>query len=328
MFPFHETDENESAAVTGIRCQKRARDALRAGITTLRTVGEMHRADIALRTMIAKGWAEGPRILSAGKSISVTAGHGCGFGALVADGADGFLNAAREELLAGADHLKIFITGGIAHQSEGFVEGQMTPAEMEAAVFAARSHDTYVCAHAGGAEQIRQAVRAGVHCFEHGYQLDHRACEDIKDAGGFLVPTLSVTRSPEWMRENGFEDWTIKKATDAGEVHLESIRLAVKNGVQIANGTDMPPGDLNQGTPAIIREMEFMVEAGMTPLESLRATTVTPAKLMRLDKQVGRPMPGLAADLVAVRSDPTKDVAAMREVFLVMQSGRVVRHDM
>jgi len=325
VFPFHETNEHESPAITVLRCQKRALDALRAGITTVRTVGEMHRADIALREMIGKGWAEGPRIVSAGRSISVTGGHGSGFGALIADGADSFRRAAREELAAGANHLKIFITGGIAHRKEGFGEPQMTVEEMEAVVSVARSRDTYVCAHAGGPEAIRKAVKAGVRSFEHGYRVDRETYREMREAGCYLVPTLSVTRSPGWMKANRFEAWTVEKATRAGPDHLESIRLAVKEGVRIANGTDLPPGDLNEKVNATVREMAFMVEAGLSPLESIRATTTTAAELLGIEDEVGRIAPGFAADLIAARENPLEDLSALQDIFFVMKAGRVVR---
>lgn len=325
VFPFHETDQHESPAITALRCQRRGIDALRAGITTVRTVGELHRADIALRTMIRKGWAEGPRVVSGGRSISTTAGHGSGFGAILADGADEFRKAARQELAAGADHLKIFITGGIAHRGESFSEPQTSVEEMEAAVAVARSKNTYVCAHAGGSEPIVKAVNAGVRCFEHGYQVDRQAARAIRDAGGYLVPTLSVTRSATWMQEHRFEPWTIEKALAAGPDHLESIRIAVAEGVKIVNGTDVPPGDTSDGVSVAVREMEYMADAGLSPLESVRATTLRAAELLGLASEIGAVEPGYQADLIAVRENPLEDIRALRGIFFVMQAGRVIR---
>ena len=327
VFPFSETDENESPAITALRCQKRANDALQAGITTLRTVGEMHRADLSLRTMIQKGWATGPRIVSGGKSISVTGGHGSGFGALIADGPDSFRKAGREELTAGADHIKVFITGGIAQEKETFSEPQMSVEEMEAVVSVARSRDTYVCAHSGGSGQIIKAAKAGVRCFEHGYQLDKEACQAIKDTGGYVVPTLSVTRSAGWMKDHGFAGWTIEKATAAGGMHLDSIRTAVREGVQIVNGTDIPPGEVSDGVNATVREMSYMVDAGLSPLEAIRSSSINPAELMGIDGDVGLVQTGYAADLIAVREDPLKDIKALEGIFFVMQAGRIVRKD-
>jgi imidazolonepropionase-like amidohydrolase len=288
-------------------------------------VGELHRADIALRTMIQKGWADGPRILSAGRSISTTGGHGSGFGAMVADGADAFRRAARTELTAGANHIKIFITGGIAHAGESLSEPQTSMEEMRAAVEVARSKGTYVCAHAGGAEPIRRAIDAGVRCFEHGYQLDRAAARAIRDAGAYLVPTLGVTRSRGWMKAHGFEPWTIEKATAAGGEHLDSARMAVQEGVTLVNGTDIPPGDTDDGISIVVREIEHLVEAGLSPLGSVQATTIRAAELLGLAGSIGAVDTGYQADLIAVRQNPLEDIGAMRDIVLVMQAGRAVR---
>jgi imidazolonepropionase-like amidohydrolase len=327
VFPFSETDPNETPAVTAFRAQKRAVETLRAGITTVRTVGEKHRIDITMRAMAKKGWATAPRILAAGRSISTTGGHGSGFGSIEADGADEFRKAARQELAAGADHIKIFITGGIAHRGESFVEPQTSVAEMEAAVAVANSKNTYVTAHAGGSEPIQKAIKAGLRCFEHGYQIDRATARALHGAGAYLVPTLGVTRSPDWMKANRFEQWTIDKALAAGTDHLDSIRFAIAAGVKLVNGTDIPPGDTDGGVTVAVREMEHMVAAGLSPLEALRATTLRAAELLRLDREIGAVEPGYAADLVAVRSNPLDDVAAMRAIHFVMQDGRVIRRE-
>ncbi len=172
VFPFRDTDENEHAGITALRAAARARDALYAGITTIRTAGELHRVDIVVRDAIARGWITGPDVVAAGRGVDVTGGHGGGFGVMTADGADAFLGAARSELAAGADHIKIFLSGGIAGRAEAFGECKVSLAEAEAAVYAARSHQTYVTAHAGDVEPIRLGLRAGVRGYEHGYRLD------------------------------------------------------------------------------------------------------------------------------------------------------------
>jgi imidazolonepropionase-like amidohydrolase len=325
VFPFHETDPDESPAISALRAQRRAHEALQAGVTTVRTVGEMHRADIALRTMAQRGWAESPRIVSAGRSISTTGGHGSGFSARLADGADEFRRAAREELVAGANHIKIFITGGIAHAAESLAEPQMTVDEMQAVVAVARGKGTYVCAHAGGSGPIRAAADVGVQCFEHCYELDRQAARTLREAGATVVPTLGVTRSADWMRAHGFEQWTIDKALGAGDMHLDSIRHAVREGVRLVNGTDIPPGDRDGGVPIAIREMEHMVAAGLSCLQSIQATTIHAAELIGLASTIGLVEPGFAADLVAVRDNPLADIRAMHDVMFVMQGGRTVR---
>lgn len=325
VFPFHQSDPEEDPAMTAYRCYRRGQDALQAGVTTVRTVGDLNRADIALRKSRALGWVTGPRIFSAGLGISVTGGHGHGFTA-EADGADDFRKKARQDILAGANHIKIFLTGGIAHQHETFDEPQMSDDEIRAAVEVARSKGTYVCAHVGDSAAIMRGLAAGVHCFEHAYNLDAATAGAIKEAGGVVVPTLGVTRCNDWMRSHGFEQWTICKATAAASDHLQSIRTAIEAGVMLVNGTDIPPGDLDEGVPVAIREMEHCVEAGLDPLQALQTATVNAAKLLR-SSRLGVIKPGAKADFIATTANPVADIAGLRQIFFVMQGGRVVRDD-
>ncbi|MEM2883731.1 MAG: amidohydrolase family protein [Nitrososphaerales archaeon] len=327
-FPFEKTNPNEDPAITVLRCYRRALDALRSGVTTLRTVGEMHRADIALKKMINEGWVDGPRIVAGGKGLGSTGGHGAGFGQVEADGPYEFLKAARTELAYGADHIKIFISGGIAKPEEEFDEPQMTKEEMQAVTYAAKAKNTYVAAHAGGSNAIITAVAAGVSCFEHGYILNREAARAIKSVNGYLVPTLSVTRSPEWMRANKFNEAIIEKALSAADRHTESLKIAVSEGVTIVNGTDLPPGDLNGGVNATVREIEFLVEAGLSDLEALRAATLNAARLCRIADKVGVIKKGYYADLIAMPKNPLHDVKALRSIVFVMKDGQVFRDEL
>jgi imidazolonepropionase-like amidohydrolase len=325
VFPFNLSDPNEDAAMTAFRTYRRGQDALKAGVTTVRTVGETNRADIALRKSIAAGWVTGPRIFSAGLGVSVTGGHGHGFTA-EADGADDFRKKCREDLLAGANHIKIFLTGGIAHKDETFDEAQMSDEEIHATVEVAKSKGTYVCAHVGDSGPIMRGVKAGVRCFEHTYNLDAKTASAIKEIDGFIVPTLGVTRSKDWMSQHGFEEWTICKAVSAAPDHLESIKTAVKAGVTLVNGTDIPPGDSDDGAPIVVREMEHCVEAGLSPLQAVQTATLNAAKLIN-SNNLGVIKPGAKADFIATTANPVEDVRNLREIFFVMQGGTVVRDD-
>lgn len=328
VFPFKDTDTNESPAETVLRCHMAASKALEAGVTTLRTMGEMNRADIFLKKMINRGSIPGPRILAAGKGLGVTGGHGSGFGQVEVDGAEEFRKAARRELSYGADHLKIFITGGIANKEETFEEPQMTIEEMQAVVSAAKAKGTYVAAHAGSSKPIIEAVKAGVHSIEHGYILNEEAINAMKLNSCFLVPTLSVTRSPIWMKEHHFEPWTIEKSLSAGRKHLESAKAAIKAGVPIACGTDLPPGDLNDGTVTTVKEIEFLTEAGLSNIEAIRAATCNAAKLCRIANYAGQIRPGYVADLIAVPENPISDIKSLERISFVMKGGKRIRDDL
>jgi imidazolonepropionase-like amidohydrolase len=129
------------------------------------------------------------------------------------------------------------------------------------------------------------------------------------------------------MREHRFEEWTIQKALEAGKDHLESIRTAIREGVKILNGTDIPPGDEDEGVNITVKEMEHYVDAGLSPVEAIQTSSLNGAELMGIDNQIGAVEPGYQADLIATRENPLKDIRALREIFFVMQSGKVIRWD-
>lgn len=327
VYPFSATDEDESPGASALRAASRATDALRAGVTTIRTLHEFNQADLLLRTAAQEGWLRTPRILASGRALSITGGHGRDLGCVYADGHDGFLRAARAELAAGADHIKIFITGGIAHLGETFNGAQMTSDEIKAVVRATQEQGTYVVAHAGGWPAIREAMDAGVRGFEHGYDLDDATAVEMARRGVFLTPTLSVTRCPQWMADHDFTQWQIDLAMRVGPGHLESIERAVRAGVTLVNGTDYPPGEPIDGTVVAVREMEFGVDAGLSAAQALRTATVNAAQLLALEHEIGVIEEGMAADIVAVPDDPTRDISAMRHIDFVMSQGEVIRDD-
>jgi imidazolonepropionase-like amidohydrolase len=328
VFPFSETDEAENPAITAFRSATRAQEALQAGITTIRCVHEQNRADLLLRTAVQRGWFSAPRILGAGRAISTPGGHGQGAACAYASGEEEFYAAALGELAAGADHVKIFINGGLAHAGEHYERPEMTDAEIRGAVRAAAERDTYVVAHSGESSAIRAALAQGVRCFEHAYRLDDETAELLARPGIFVTPTLCVTRSESWMRAMRFDEHSIQNAMNAADDHLASIKRAIRAGVTIVNGTDIPPGDLVDGTPAAVHELLLTAEAGLPPLRCLQSVSVHAARLLGLDDQLGQIRPGYAADFVAVDANPLDDLAALQTISLVVQAGRVVREEL
>ena len=327
VFPFSATDEAENPALTAYRSATRASEALRAGITTIRCVHEQNRADLLLRTAVRRGWFAAPRILGAGRAVSTPGGHGQGSACAYATGEREFYQAALAELAAGADHVKIFINGGLAGPDEHYEHPEMTDGEIRGAVRAAAEHDTYVVAHSGEPTAIRQALAQGVRCFEHAYWLDDETAALLARPGIFVTPTLCVTRSESWMRDHGFEEHSIRHASQAADVHLASVQRAIRAGVTLVNGTDIPPGDPVDGIPAAVHELLLMAAAGLSPLLSLQSVSVNAAALLGIGDHVGQIRPGYAADFVAVAADPLDDLAALRTISLVVQGGRVIRED-
>jgi imidazolonepropionase-like amidohydrolase len=325
VFPFSETDENEDPAITAYRSATRAHQALLAGITTIRCVHEQNRADLSLRRAAARGWIRVPRIRGAGRAISTVGGHGEGSASVYATGEEEFYRAAAAEIEAGADHVKIFITGGLAKKGESYDTPEMADGEIRGVVRAAHQHDKYVVAHSGDSVAIRQALAQGVTSFEHAYRLDEETARMLVGPDIFVTPTLCVTRSESWMRANHFEEHSIQQALAAADDHLLSIQRAIRAGVTLVNGTDYPPGDLVDGVPAAVHEMLLMAGAGLSPLQALQSISTQAARLLRIDDHVGQIRPGYVGDLIAVDGDPLADLDALRDISLVVQGGTIVR---
>jgi imidazolonepropionase-like amidohydrolase len=314
------------------RIARNARAALQAGVTLCRTTGEMGHLDIAFKRAVDTGLAVGPRMVCAGRGITPTGGHGSDSPWYVeADGPDAFRQRAREELKSGADHLKLMVTMGIGAPAHLRGAPRLSLEEACAVTDSAHAAGKRVCAHNGGAAGARLAVRAGVDCLEHCYELDDESVEMMGTARTFIVPTLCVTNSPDFMRQVGMPAARLKILNQEGERHLEWFLKAVRAGARPAVGTDMLPTDRPDAGDvpiAEVWEIELMVRAGLSPMEAIQAATRNTAELCQVADQVGTLEPGKLADLIATPADPTRDITALRQMRLVMKDGTVIRNEL
>ncbi|MEO9138662.1 MAG: amidohydrolase family protein [Jatrophihabitans sp.] len=305
-----------------------ARRTLEAGVTTVRCVAEKDHVEFALRDAIAAGQVRGPRIFTAGRALVCTGGHGHeGSDTLQCDGADDFRRGTRAQISRGADLIKVMISGGIAGEHEQISTPQLTDDEMAAVLETAHAWGRRVTAHAGPAAVIERAVRLGLDCVEHGYQLSEPVVELMAERGTALVPTLVVTRCGEFFDQLGVPQWMQQRSLDAGPQHAQSYRLALEAGVEVMLGSDMPPAHEFEGTTATVRELEHMVGFGLSAPAALRAATIVPARWLGVDADIGSVEVGKYADLIAVDGDPTQDISALRKLRWVMKNGEVVRDD-
>ena len=309
---------------------------LRAGFTTVRDCGGSG-VNIALRKAVAQGLVPGPRIYAAGTAISSTGGHmdetdglsdfiierlhpGTAEG--VANGPDQCRQAVREQFRRGADLIKIASTGGVLDLSKDGAGAQYTEEEIRAIVLTARDLGLPVACHAHGAEGIKRAVRAGVTSIEHGSLLDAEATQLMAKTRTWYVPTIiagksvadTTRRHPDY-----FPPVIAAKALSIGSQLQATFGRAIKQGVRVAFGTDA--GVYRHGQNAL--EFGYMTEAGMSPLDAIRAATLNAAELIGDAPNLGTLEAGKYADIVAVEGDPLQDVATLTRPRFVMKEGKV-----
>ncbi len=306
-----------------------ARATLHAGFTTVRDIDAEGAdwADVAIRDGINDGLIEGPRMHVATRAISITGGHmnqsrvapeiDVPQFAEIADTPDELVRAVRNQIKFGADFIKLYTTGTLRHIDVQTMEvlAQYSEAEIRLVVEEAERFGRVVAIHAYGGEGAKRAIRAGAVSIEHGFLLDDEALDLMVEYGTFWVPTMAV-----YIPDKPEPEWTELQRRIVAS-HREVFVSATRKGVKIAFGTDA--GAFAHGDNA--RELELMVSYGMSPAAVLKSATVAAAELMGLQSEIGRISPGMKADMIAVRSDPTQDIGVMRDIVFVMKDGRVYR---
>jgi imidazolonepropionase-like amidohydrolase len=312
-------ETHQSDALGALKAFKNARTLLRAGVTTVRDLGANGVMVIELGRAIERGVVEGPHVIAAGRGITNTGGHGAEVGR-VADGPDEVRRAAREQIAAGASVIKIFSTGGVLGEGAGPELSQYTLEETRAAAEEAHKAGMRITTHAHGAEGMRIATEAGVDSIEHCTLLDQRTIRAIKDRDVALVPTFSALKAIL-----GKEDQLPAQARERARVvaakHVEGVRAAHKAGIRIAAGTD-------SGTPFnrhenYALELQYLTEAGLSREQALIAATRLAADVVGRPS-AGRIAAGMAADLVFVSGDPTRDLKVTQSPKAVWIRGALV----
>lgn len=317
-----------------LRATENARTTLAAGFTTVRNLGLMVKTggyllDVDLGRAIEQGWVQGPRIVGAGHAITPTGGHldPRMFQRLaphimplspdegMANGVPEVRRAVRYQIQYGAEVIKISASGGVMSHSTAAGAQQYSDEELEAIVDEAHRAGVKVAAHAHGDAGIRACIRAGVDCIEHGSLASDDTIAMMVEHGTFLVPTsylsegLDVSKAAPALQ---------KKAAEVFPQARRTLTKAIHAGVRIACGTDAPA--IPHGRNAM--ELWALVDRGMTPLQAIRAATLTSADLIGVEDR-GRLEAGLLADIIAVPGDPTEDITALQDVQFVMKDGHV-----
>ncbi|WP_298913524.1 amidohydrolase family protein [uncultured Algimonas sp.] len=324
------------AGDVALQAAAHARTTLMAGFTAVQDVGGPPEI-FALRRAIDKGLVPGPHIRASGGAISATGGHGDFHGyrgdvlhmfrsPTICDGVSDCRRAVRQAVKNGADVIKITATGGVLSNTNAGTGQQLMDDELDAIVQTAATMGRKVTAHAHDKGGIDAALRAGVDSIEHGSFMDQETARLFRDNDAVLVPTvLAGMTVAEWAADPDtfLSPFQVAKARAVGPAMQDMATLAWRNGVTIAFGTDS--GVSAHGDNA--KEFQYMVAAGMSPMEAIQSATTVAARHIRMDDMIGSLEPGKHADIIAVDEDPLKDVAALMDVDFVMKGGVVYKHE-
>ena len=334
LHPYNEASWNdqvmkESQTVRIARATNHLRNTLMAGWTLLRDLGTEGAgyADVGLKQAVNQGILVGPRLLVTTRAIVASGSYAPrrvdfafepAQGAEEANGPEDVIRVTRDQIAHGADWVKVY--ADYRWGPNGETMPSFSEAELRAMVETARSSGRAVVAHSSTPEGMRRAIMAGVEDIEHGDNGTPEVFRLMKEKGVAFCPTLAAGDAT-----SQYGGW--KKGVDPEPLSIkskrETFKMALDAGVTICNGSDV--GVFTHGEEA--RELELLVDYGMTPIAALKAATSVNARVLHMEKQLGAVQVGLWADLIAVNGDPTKDIAKTRaaNVTFVMKGGAVYK---
>ncbi|MBS1254031.1 MAG: hypothetical protein MAG451_03087 [Anaerolineales bacterium] len=302
------------------------RSVLASGTTAVRDIGGQDYMEMSLQRAVEAGHFAGPHMRTSGKLICMTGGHGH-FAAREADGPEELRKAAREQIKAGADNIKLMATGGVATPGQDVQAGQLTVAEMAAAVEAAHTMGCTASSHCHGALGIKNSLLAGMDSVEHGSYLDEETAEMMVEQGAALVLTLGVADPdlddlPAAVRT---EAERMQEPLETLRAHVrETVTLAREKGVFIGSGSDAGGNPLAPHDFSMARELEELVDHGLSPLEAIGIVTRNNARILRWEDEVGMLEAGKLADFVILAGDPLADISNVRNIEAVYKNGERV----
>ncbi|MCY3691539.1 MAG: amidohydrolase family protein, partial [Chloroflexi bacterium] len=302
-----------------------------AGVTGVRCGGAAHFMDVAWRRVFDAGDVPGPRVFACGHFLTTTGGHFLTSGqARECDGPYGFVQAIREQIKNGVDHIKLNLTGGIMGPDwDRHWHSFLLKEELSAAFAICRQREFPVMAHAANPDAVKSALKLGAHTVEHGYIMDEECIATLSESPTWYVPTLAISHLTEGQAQNEYErQWLAQRniaaelqcrADAAADEHAHWFKRALDSGAKMALGSDIRPLK-----DAALLEMGLWVRDGATTWQTLQAATRNAAELCGVGNQLGTVEVGKLADLIVVGANPLDDINNLRQLQLVIKGGRIV----
>ncbi len=326
-----------SSAYKALLGLKNLQRLLRAGWTTIRVMGDgdVYYANQDIRKVIDSGVFIGPRLTGAAHYISITGGGGdvnyfspeqtVIADGLIADGPDEIRKAIRREIKYGSDWIKIMVTGAFMSVGDNPRNVSFSPEELAAAIDEASRHNIPVAAHAHATEGINQAIIAGARSIEHGSYLDEESIALMVKHQTFYVPTIYIgdyyANSGKLLAQSKNDEFY----NSFRDEWLKMIGKAYNAGVKITVGSDLCGYAIQSHVCA--REFATLIEAGLSPMDAIKAGTIVGAELLQWDDKLGSIEANKLADIIAVSGNPLEDISALENPVFVMKDGEIIIND-
>lgn len=310
----------ESKEIQLLRAARNLEQALQKGVTTVRDLGGPCGISGTLKEAVNKGILRGAEVITANRAISVTGGHFHYAGGRQADGPAEMAEAAREQVEAGADWIKVMLTGMVNFRTASCGVVELSQAELLAAVDEARRFDRPVSVHANGSEGVCLSLRAGVKTVEHGALLDAETVDLVSESPAYWVPTLTPFRQMlQYSREHKSDFLPQAGVEQVYVQHCQNVRRGIANGARIVAGTDA--GSLGVPHGEVWREIALFAALGMPLVKAISAATCEAAKAIGIGGYAGVIDAGKQANLLVVSGNPLSDITALNKVVQVYKNG-------
>ncbi|MFZ7134498.1 MAG: amidohydrolase family protein [Eubacteriales bacterium] len=311
-----EDQKRQHMTYRSLRVARNARKDLLSGVTTMRTTGETEEIDFAYRRAFKEWIVPGPRVLASGTPIGVTGSHGWTFLTEQVDGPEAMRNAVRRRRRAGADFIKLMVSGGMMTPNSDYMMAEITLEELRAATEEAKRWGKRTAAHIAGGQALDFAIEVGIDSIEHGFFATEEQLKKMYENGQFLVATVNdVKIYGQEGDKYGVPIYAQEKCRASFGPCCETMSKAREIGVKIAIGQDCNHGNFAEEMFSLVKYAKF------SEMDIIKSATIIGAETCGIEQVIGTIEAGKFADIIGLENDPTSDIGALKQISFVMKEG-------